>query len=174
MKDLPVFTKKQYSKIPGCYEISENMKNLLRYAHRRKDYGYEMLYRLEVKKLCLLLSVEIHRMDEHNSKYENKIFSRILMEMNEGFDQEINLQELAEKYRISSRYLRRLFHQQLGCSAMEYLTILRMEKAKKLLAESDLSISRIAMDVGYNSVPYFDKIFKKKTGITPGEFKKRT
>ena len=171
-RELLLFSKAGYSKIGGCYEISETMKNLIRYARKISEYGYDRLYCLEVQKLYLELSIEIRRTDENSRQYENRIFNQVFAELNENYEQDIDLQELAGKYRVSARYLRRLFEQQLGCSAIEYLTALRLEKAKRLLAESDLSVSRISLEVGYNSVQYFGKLFKKKTGISPGTFRK--
>ena len=171
-RELILFSKTDYSKLDGCYEISESMKNLIRYGRQIGEYGYDQLYCLETQKLHLELSMEIRRMDENSRQYENRIFHQVFTELNENYEQDFDLQELAGKYRISARYLRKLFEQQLGCSAIEYLTALRMEKAKRLLVESDLSISRIALEVGYNSVQYFSKIFKRKMDVSPGEFRK--
>lgn len=173
-RELFLFSKTDYSKLDGCYEISESMKSLIRYARQIREYGYAQLYCLERQKLYLELSMEIRRTDENSRQYENRIFHQVFTELNENYEQDFDLQELAAKYRISARYLRKLFEQQLGCSAIEYLTALRMEKAKRLLMKSDLSISRIALEVGYNSVQYFSKLFKKKTGISPGTFRKNT
>ena len=61
--------------------------------------------------------------------------------------------------------------EQVGFSAVEYMTMLRIERAKDLLKNTPVSISDIAMNVGYNSFQYFSLIFKKKTGVSPKDFR---
>ena len=59
---------------------------------------------------------------------------------------------------------------QTGCSVMSYLTALRIEEAKQMLAEHNYSLNEIAEKTGFGSVHYFSSVFKKHTGKTPKEF----
>ena len=72
---------------------------------------------------------------------------------------------------LNGDYLNRIYKSAMGFSLMEYIQHLRIEKAKKLLRETSDSISEICGQTGYDSPPYFAKIFKKQTGQTPSEYR---
>lgn len=60
-----------------------------------------------------------------------------------------------------------------GVTPHDFLLITRTEKAEKLIADGDLSITEIVYEAGFDNVTSFNKAFKKKNGITPSEYKKR-
>ena len=91
----------------------------------------------------------------------------------ENYNTDIVLEELAEKrYFLHVSYLSRIFKAAVGESFSKYLLRVRMEKAKKLIAEGNMKISDIAGFVGYNSASHFVQEFRKFYGMTPGEYKK--
>lgn len=84
----------------------------------------------------------------------------------------INLSELAQKSYMSPGYFSALFRQHTGRNFLEYVTGLRMERAKALLAaDPDRKIGDVALQCGYQDLKYFRKLFKRHTGITPLGFK---
>lgn len=88
-------------------------------------------------------------------------------------DPNISAQYLADMYHITPSYFSRLFHERSGCAFPDYLSTLRIEKAKEmLLKDSGKSIQEICELVGYTNSSYFTALFKKKYGITPGQFRK--
>ncbi|MBY9081173.1 response regulator [Paenibacillus sp. HN-1] len=103
--------------------------------------------------------------------------SRIVLEIREyldrNFQQEITLQHIADRFFLSRENVSRKFKQVTGENLSDYLTSLRIEKAKELLQNSDLRMSRIAELVGYEDEKYFSRVFKKATGQTPREFRKQ-
>lgn len=88
-----------------------------------------------------------------------------------NYQDEINLQEIADRFFLSKEYISRKFKQQYGETLTDYLTKIRMEKAKELLANEHLKIYEVAYNVGYQNEKYFSKVFKKVVGITPNEYK---
>ena len=68
-------------------------------------------------------------------------------------------------------YLSTLFKKKEGISPLDYLNTIRINQAKLFLAGSDFSISDIAMMVGFNSVSYFNHMYKAEVGLTPGEYR---
>jgi two-component system response regulator YesN len=84
---------------------------------------------------------------------------------------ELSLDDLAAKLFISPNYLRSIFKQQVGESFVEYLTGLRMGKARELLNDPSLKIAAIAGQVGYADQHYFSICFKKYYGLTPSEYR---
>lgn len=84
----------------------------------------------------------------------------------------LDIEQLAQRCRLSfSRYLH-LFKKQYGTSPRRYQIMLRMETAKTLLQSSDLSVRQIAERVGYTDQNYFSRLFKKYTGYAPTELRK--
>ena len=77
------------------------------------------------------------------------------------------MKDIASKYLYSEQYLSRLFKDELKTSFIEYLTNIRMWKAKELLKDKDFKIKDVSTLVGYNDTKYFYKLFKKTFGITP-------
>lgn len=75
---------------------------------------------------------------------------------------------MAELFHISPSYLSRLFHQRTGQKYIDYITQLRMEKAKELLSTNpDITVKSVAESVGYISIRHFSKTFQKYTGELP-------
>ena len=88
-------------------------------------------------------------------------------------DPNISAQYLADKYHITPAYFSRLFHEKCGCTFPDYLAALRIERARELLLEREnLSIQEICELVGYSNASYFTTSFKKKYGMTPGQFRR--
>lgn len=73
---------------------------------------------------------------------------------------------------VSPTYLSRIFTQEKGVGIQEYLTDLRLRKAKELLAQTNDRVYEIAIKVGYSDAVYFNKVFKKHTGKTPKEYRR--
>ena len=81
------------------------------------------------------------------------------------------LQDVARAVSMSGSRFSTVFAQQSGKTFTEYLTFLRLNRAKELLRETDMRSSQIAAEVGYSDAHYFSYLFKKHEGITPGEFR---
>jgi AraC-like DNA-binding protein len=84
----------------------------------------------------------------------------------------LTLKEIANKVHLSPWHLSRLFSESKGISIMEYLETVRLVEAKRLLKETTLPITHIAMEVGYNSLNSFSRTFKKKYDCSPGVYRK--
>ena len=89
--------------------------------------------------------------------------------IHEHFAEDITLSDLAEKVFISRNYLSHIFKKAIGESFNNYLTKVRMEKAKRMILEGKYLIYEIAERVGYKNIPYFSTLFKKTTGFNPTE-----
>ncbi len=106
---------------------------------------------------------------------ESDADSKIIMAqkfIEEHFNEDISVSDLAEKYYMSPNYFSTIFKKQTGESTISYMKRIRLEKAKKDLAETDRSIAEIAELIGYNDSQYFFKLFKKETGMTPLQYRR--
>lgn len=90
-----------------------------------------------------------------------------------NFKQDISIPDLASIENLSSSRYRYVFKELTGKSPKEYLTDVRMQRARDLLTTTNLSVSDIAELVGYKNMLYFCRIFKQYSGMTASEFRKR-
>jgi two-component system response regulator YesN len=104
-------------------------------------------------------------------KYRKEINSAIEI-IKGNLDKPLGLSAIAEDVGISSRYLSRLFSEELGESFIDYVTRTRMEKAVELLKTTNMKVYEISEKIGIPSYRYFSALFKNWTGKTPKEFKR--
>ena len=88
-------------------------------------------------------------------------------------DPNLMLQDVAGEVGMSQSHFSTVFAQETGLTFTQYLTALRIGKAKELLSATAMRSSEIAFAVGYNDAHYFSYMFKKQTGMTPSEYRKR-
>ena len=103
---------------------------------------------------------------------EDAPLRRIIVYMQSNMSQVITVEELAELIYVSKSYLSRFFKQKTGMSLIEYLRLIRINAAKKLLVSTNTCIEEISCVIGYNSPKYFCRAFRKCTGMTPSEYRK--
>jgi YesN/AraC family two-component response regulator len=89
------------------------------------------------------------------------------------YREDISLDSCAEHVGMSPVTLSKSFKQAIGKNFIDYLTELRMDKAKELLRETDQKINDIAVNVGYQH-SYFNRLFKKLESTTPSEYRERS
>ncbi len=91
--------------------------------------------------------------------------------MHDNCGRELTLTEIAASVYISEFHFARLFKKITGSTPHTYLAAIRIERARKMLTETDLAITEIGARVGYNSQSHFTKIFREATGMTPHAFR---
>lgn len=145
------------------YEIYEHAENYVE-------------YRL---KLCFyqLLMILIEHAVEENAKgpYQEALSEPILdvvFYIEENYEKNITLEEMAEKSGYSEGYFSRLFSKQLGISFSEYLGNVRLRHVQSLLISTDLSITDIALETGFQYPGNMTSFFKQKIGMTPFTYRK--
>jgi two-component system response regulator YesN len=105
------------------------------------------------------------------SQEPDGIITRSQEYIRQNFRKDLSLEEVAREAGISPYYFSKLFKEETGVNFSEYLTGLRIETARQLLMNRELSIKQVCVDSGYANPNYFSRIFKKWTGITPTEFR---
>nr|WP_275983957.1 response regulator [Paenibacillus hamazuiensis] len=89
----------------------------------------------------------------------------------EKYGQAITLQSVADELDIHPVWLSKLFKKETGQTFLDYLTGVRIEKAKTMLRDTNMKIYEIAEKIGYQEIQYFGKLFKKRTNMTPKEYR---
>jgi AraC-like DNA-binding protein len=87
------------------------------------------------------------------------------------FDQPIDFALLSQSLGVSYTTFRRRFKQQTGVSPAQFQSAIRLNRARDLLASTDLPISEVATQTGFDSIFYFSQVFKKKTGQPPSDYR---
>ena len=104
----------------------------------------------------------------------NKMKSGILNYVNTHFgDSNMGLETVADEFGISANYLSRFFKAETGCTFIQYVTMIRMDKARELLVDTDMPIKEIVFQIGYIDSANFVRKFKGYEGITPGQYREK-
>jgi AraC-like DNA-binding protein len=113
-----------------------------------------------------------HELNGNTKKH--KIQSRILKAisfMESHYDDAISLLDIAQAAYLSPCHFSRLFKKQIGITCSKYLSMLRINKAKELLKDTDLTVTEVCFRVGFNDLTHFERVFKGVEGITPSSYK---
>lgn len=120
----------------------------------------------------LKIALYENRKTEEQDAQEERTITGIIRYLQEHLDKEIRLNILANEFHLSSQYISQLFKSEIGVNFLAYLTSIRMEKAKKLLLATSLSIGEISEKCGYADYRVFTKAFKKEEGSTPSQYRR--
>ena len=120
-----------------------------------------------------MISQAITIRDQNSGNKNRSILKTAVDFIDEHYmDEDISLNTAANVANVSSNHFSALFSQNMGQTFIEYLTTLRMNKAKELLRCMGMRSSEIAGEVGYKDAHYFSYLFKKTQGMTPSEYRK--
>ncbi|SEF80493.1 response regulator [Paenibacillus sp. UNC499MF] len=89
------------------------------------------------------------------------------------FVEEITLEQAAERVHLSPHYFSKMFKQHRGETFIDYVTRLRIERAKELMKNDELSLKEVCFEVGYKDPNYFSRVFRKVTGVSPTGYRGR-
>lgn len=174
---VPKFVEQKFMRFPperfyefsDCDMVKELIEGISRRYRRRNENKYGTV---QIKLMFLQLFMELaNKIEEDGKAAKDSRIDRIISYINENYEYDINVEELAEKFGISSRYLRKRFQLEAGISCSQYITSVRIEKAKGLLWHSTKTVTEIAGLTGFNSSQYFSRIFYQNTGQTPVEYR---
>lgn len=156
----------------GLY-VYQCMIEMERENTRREAY-WEMAVGSNLRRLFIRLFRDCKDQFPNESvKASTVIGYRVMQYLDQHFEEEIRVKKVAEKFFLSEHYVAHAFHKATGYGLIDYVIMLRMNRARALLIETDLQISEVAVRCGYTDFTYFTKLFKKNTGMTPTAFRKR-
>ena len=126
---------------------------------------------LELYKLLMELLSADNPPENQTGRYE-PLIQEVKEYVSLHLSERMSVKELADRVYMSTTHFSRIFKQQTGLSPYEFILISRMNRAKELLHQSDMSISQIAYASGFNSESNFIHSFSRNTGMTPNKFRK--
>lgn len=98
------------------------------------------------------------------------IMSQVLLYIEQNYSKDFGLAQIAEQFDVTPNYLSALFHKKTGVTFMNYMTRIRMVKAKELLSNPNTKVQKAAEQLGYCSARHFSRIFKKFYGCYPSDY----
>lgn len=129
-------------------------------------------FELDDEKIKDVKTIELNTLnDDLNEDKQHKI-QRAVEYVNENYSQNINMALVSNEVSMNYTFFSETFKEVVGESFVDYLKLIRINMAKKLLRTSNISISKVSEEVGFNNEKHFSKTFKIITGQTPSEYRK--
>ena len=122
--------------------------------------------------LLSIIEISVKKGVDKEKTVDEKISSAIEF-MNNNFNKDISINDIAEMYNLNINYFSVQFKKKTSRSAINFLTELRMKAAKEYLKNTEENVADISKKVGYEDTQYFFRVFKKSEGITPLMYRKR-
>lgn len=163
------------------YKCMSVLSDIMReqYVNMRPEDGisYREISRLQGREIIYAYAIERGAifqkyMEADKTGSRHRVITDVLAYIEKNYQSDIGLNELAERVSMSVAYLSVLFKNEVGMSFIKYLTKVRIDHAKKLLAQG-MKVYEVSEQVGYHNYRYFTDAFKKSEGMTPQKYKDR-
>ena len=157
----------------------ERLMNAMLEEYQQAELLFEDVFQAQLMQLLLLFMREYAQQpcaapaDDIYDRYKT-IVDDALQYIRAHYNEPLTLEDICKRAMMSKTYFCYLFKLQTHKTFIEYLLDLRIESSKKLLETTDLSITRIGEEVGFQSSPHFTRTFRKLTGLTPREYRSRS
>jgi YesN/AraC family two-component response regulator len=158
--------------LDDVYQTKINLNEPLPFAGGQVIKNYIELLLISLIQCNEVVSTRSRATTSAKHGYENNIVDSIKRLLQDSVYESISIDYVLEKISFSKSYLTRLFRDYAGCSIMEYYISLKIAEAQKMISEGEFSFSQIAEMLGFGSIHYFSYMFKKKTHMTPSEYRK--
>lgn len=163
----------------GCegYEEMHRAFCFMKEEERRKRAGWQMVMEASANLLLALLYRhynENQELDEEQRSMQHSFgrINRALAYMDTHFQERITLEQLARETALSRTYLCKCFRDITGQALFEYLEQVRVQHACYLLQTSEKPVAQVGMEAGFETVSYFNRVFKRSCGCTPGQYRR--
>lgn len=161
---------------PSAPELYEKLFALVLREFFRRSSVSPLLLKSYVLQLLARLCEDANRLPgkgEGAAMAHERIIEALCDYMLLHLKEKMKLETFGNLSNMSPYYLHRLFTRMKGMTPAQYLTKLRIDRARELLATTELPIKTVALECGFEQIPYFSQVFKKQEGCAPGEFRKR-
>lgn len=162
----------QYGHILKLNFYDEPIVHIFDLLKRVSENTLRDVYDTSMAAFSFLMKLERHLSYVKPAKEVPDSIAKSFIFIHNQYDKPITLDDIIRASGLSKYYFSRLFQQTTYLSPIEYLTKVRINKAIELLRNKELTIEQIALEVGYDNGNYFNKVFRKSTGLSPGKYRK--
>ncbi|MDT8860170.1 AraC family transcriptional regulator [Alkalihalobacillus sp. MEB130] len=162
-----------YLHLKDQQDICLNLIRSMYAEYQQKQSGYSIILQSKIQELMLQLFRMKHRHTEQSeSKLSTFAIDEAISFITEHLSEAITLAQIAAQMAVSERHFSRIFKKYTGQTFNEYLQNKRIERGCELLYSTNLSVKEICHQVGYKDIDYFRKLFAKKIGLSPNQYRK--
>lgn len=175
IQEVETFRSEAFRMVCVAEEVFSDQKKK---ARQERQVSYGKFKELDtIEDVCSYMKELVKTMAEQMKVGKvgsnHRVVNQLLTYIEEHYNEDIGLNELADMVELNPAYLSILFKSEVGMSYVKYLTKIRINKAKEFL-ENGYRVGEVSEMVGYNNYRYFTDIFKKQMGQTPNEYKGST
>ncbi|KHD85050.1 hypothetical protein NG54_11485 [Heyndrickxia ginsengihumi] len=162
------------NKLPIVCQGSENIENMLELVFNEAIDTLPWYLEISTHTFiaALYYMVRYQKIEISTNSQKSQVVEKIKENIQENYKNEVSLDKLSQFVGRSKNYICKAFRESTGMTINLYLNKVRIDKAAELLVNTNLDISEISNDVGYNNIYHFIKSFKKIVGTSPGNFRK--
>ena len=145
------------------------------YMEKKEGAGADIATQIRIKLVLLQFILEMWNKGlvvENDTSGRNTVEKEMVSYIQQNYTGTISLKEFGEQFHLSEKYISRYFKEHFHITLSQYVTYLRLEHAKQLLQDTDLPITEIALQSGYQNVSYFIRSFKKTYEVSPLKYRK--
>lgn len=168
-------TSEQIIPVIRAGEYGERIQTLFTLLNNEVFSGDSMAGETARYLMIALLTLVLRAVKESGKVHSNvrmELGTRIKQYVDQHYLDPVSMSDLSEALGISQFYLSRVFKERTGYSPMQYIINRRIGRAQSLLISTDLSVTKIAEQCGYDNPNYFNLLFKKTIGMAPGAYRK--
>lgn len=166
------YTLPEYLKVEDAKQVRDLFLSIIK-AYKDRAFYWQLDCKFFMLKLLKIFLQQTYPKTATVRQNPVDVTAAILQYIKNHYFDKIKLEQLASLVGLSQDYIGKIFKAHTGQSIIAYLNDYRIEKAKRLLSRTDLSIQEIALIIGFNDHYYFSKQMKKSTGYSPMQWRKR-
>ena len=163
-----------------CPRVKDTAKELCEqlieiYMAKKDESESKIATQVRTKIILLQFILEMWKKGfviENDTSGRNIVEKEMVSYIQQNFTGKISLREFGEQFHLSEKYISRYFKEHFHITLSQYVTYLRLEHAKQLLQDTDIPVTDVAMQSGYQNVSYFIRSFQKAYAVSPLKYRK--
>ena len=163
-----------------CPRVKDTAKELCEqlieiYMAKKDESESKITTQVRTKIILLQFILEMWKKGfviENDTNGRNTVEKEMVSYIQQNFTGKISLREFGEQFHLSEKYISRYFKEHFHITLSQYVTYLRLEHAKQLLQDTDIPVTDVAMQSGYQNVSYFIRSFQKAYAVSPLKYRK--
>ena len=163
-----------------CPRVKDTAKELCEqlieiYEAKKDESESKITTQVKTKIILLQFILEMWKKGfviENDTSGRNTVEKEMVSYIQQNFTGKISLREFGEQFHLSEKYISRYFKEHFHITLSQYVTYLRLEHAKQLLQDTDIPVTDVAMQSGYQNVSYFIRSFQKAYAVSPLKYRK--